>query len=163
MIPVRYSRLEPLASPQPPPDAELSLFKLAKEVLTSVKPGADVTNINLPASILDPVSTLEKAKKSMQRGELLQDLCAQGALRQEAVQPRAGRGVSLRLCAQGKRRRDAAGGRAGVAPPAHNRAAPAQRHARLSARLAHGAGAQILGQQSGGQAQGRNPNRAGSL
>ncbi|CAN8072358.1 unnamed protein product [Agarophyton chilense] len=75
MIPVRYSRLEPLASPQPPPDTELSLFKIAKEVLTSVKPGADVTNINLPASILDPVSTLEKAKKSMQRGELLQDLC----------------------------------------------------------------------------------------
>ncbi|PXF47909.1 Oxysterol-binding protein-related protein 5 [Gracilariopsis chorda] len=76
MIPVHYSRIEPLPSPQPPPGAELSIFRLAKEMLTSVKPGADVTNINLPASILDPVSTLEKAKKSMQRGELLQDLCA---------------------------------------------------------------------------------------
>lgn len=37
--------------------------------------GSDVTNVPLPASVLDPESTLEKTKKSMQRGELLQDLC----------------------------------------------------------------------------------------
>lgn len=75
-IPQSYACIEPLPSPIPPPDNELSIFRLAKEILGSVKPGADVTNINLPASILDPVSTLEKAKKSMQRGELLQDICA---------------------------------------------------------------------------------------
>lgn len=75
-IPLTYSRIEPLPSSIPPPDNELSIFKLAKEILSSVKPGSDVTNINLPASILDPMSTLEKTKKSMQRGELLQDICA---------------------------------------------------------------------------------------
>eukprot|EP00177_Eucheuma_denticulatum_P006518 GFKZ01011872.1.p1 GENE.GFKZ01011872.1~~GFKZ01011872.1.p1 ORF type:complete len:467 (+),score=79.64 GFKZ01011872.1:223-1623(+) len=76
LLPVNYTRIEPLPSPIPPPDNELSLFKLVKDIFSSIKPGADVTNINLPASILDPVSTLEKAKKSMQRGELLQDICA---------------------------------------------------------------------------------------
>lgn len=74
-IPTTYARIDPLPTSVPLQDSELSIFKLAKEVLSSVKPGADVTNINLPANILDPVSTLEKAKKSMQRGELLQDLC----------------------------------------------------------------------------------------
>lgn len=76
LLPVNYNRIEPLPSPIPPPDNEISLFKLIKDIFASIKPGADVTNINLPASILDPVSTLEKAKKSMQRGELLQDICA---------------------------------------------------------------------------------------
>lgn len=75
-IPITYSRIENIPSPNPPLDNELSIFKLAKEILSNVKPGADVTNISLPASILDPVSILEKAKKSMQRGELLQDVCA---------------------------------------------------------------------------------------
>lgn len=75
-LPQTYARVEPLPSSRPPRDNELSILRLAREVLGSVKPGADVTNINLPASILDPVSTLEKAKKSMQRGELLQDICA---------------------------------------------------------------------------------------
>ncbi|CDF35893.1 unnamed protein product [Chondrus crispus] len=75
-IPHNYSRIEPLPSPIPPLDNELSIFRLAREVISSVKPGADVTNINLPAYILDPVSALEKTKKSMQRGELLQDISA---------------------------------------------------------------------------------------
>lgn len=75
-IPSAYSRIEPLPSSIPPLDNELSLFKLVKEIFSSVKPGADVTHIKLPASILDPYSTLEKAKKSMQRGELIQDMCA---------------------------------------------------------------------------------------
>lgn len=74
-IPSTYSVIEPLTSPAPPPDNELSIFKVAKEILSSVKPGSDVTNINLPASVLDPVSTLEKTKNSMQRGELIQDIC----------------------------------------------------------------------------------------
>lgn len=74
-IPRVYSRIEPLASPAPPPDNELSILKIAKEILSSVNPGSDVTNINLPATVLDPVSTLEKTKMSMQRGELLQDVC----------------------------------------------------------------------------------------
>ena len=56
------------------PEAELSILKLAKEILGSVKAGADVTNVNLPASILDPVSTLEKATKSMQCGDLVPDI-----------------------------------------------------------------------------------------
>lgn len=75
IMPTKYTRIQPLESPTPPPDNELSIFKVAKEVLSSVKPGSDVTNINLPASVLDPVSTLEKTKKSMQRGELMQDVC----------------------------------------------------------------------------------------
>lgn len=76
LLPVHYDHIESLPSPIPPPDSELSFFKLVREVLSSVKPGSDITNIVLPASILDPVSTLEKTKKSMQRGELLQDICA---------------------------------------------------------------------------------------
>lgn len=74
-LPSTYNRVQPLESPTAPPENELSIFKVAKEVLSSVKPGSDVTNINLPASVLDPVSTLEKTRKSMQRGELLQDVC----------------------------------------------------------------------------------------
>mmetsp|Transcript_6493 Transcript_6493/g.19707 ORF Transcript_6493/g.19707 Transcript_6493/m.19707 type:complete len:438 (+) Transcript_6493:98-1411(+) len=53
------------------PDSEVSVMKVAKEVLGGVKNGADVTNIVLPASVLDPVSSLEKGMKAMQRGELL--------------------------------------------------------------------------------------------
>lgn len=74
-LPVTYGRVQALESPTAPPENELSIFKVAKEVLSSVKPGSDVTNINLPASVLDPVSTLEKTRKSMQRGELVQDMC----------------------------------------------------------------------------------------
>eukprot|EP00188_Purpureofilum_apyrenoidigerum_P006031 Plantae.Rhodophyta-Purpureofilum_apyrenoidigerum.ctg8636.p1 GENE.Plantae.Rhodophyta-Purpureofilum_apyrenoidigerum.ctg8636~~Plantae.Rhodophyta-Purpureofilum_apyrenoidigerum.ctg8636.p1 ORF type:complete len:489 (-),score=91.08 Plantae.Rhodophyta-Purpureofilum_apyrenoidigerum.ctg8636:400-1713(-) len=53
------------------PDSEVSVIKVAKEVLGGVKNGADVTNIVLPASVLDPVSSLEKGMKAMQRGEML--------------------------------------------------------------------------------------------
>lgn len=74
-IPETYSRIQPLSPPTPPPDNDLSIFKLAKEIIGSVSPGSDVSNVPLPASVLDPESTLEKTKKSMQRGELLQDLC----------------------------------------------------------------------------------------
>lgn len=75
-IPTKYSKVEALASAAAPPENELSIFKVAKEILTTVKPGSDITNINLPASVLDPISTLEKTKTSMQRGELIQDICA---------------------------------------------------------------------------------------
>lgn len=54
------------------PDADISIMKIAKEVIGGVKQGADVTNVNLPATVLDPVSSLEKGMKSMQRGELIQ-------------------------------------------------------------------------------------------
>lgn len=74
-LPTTYSRIQSLASPTPPPDSELSIFKLAKEIFSSVTSGSDVSNVPLPASVLDPESTLEKTKKSMQRGELLQDMC----------------------------------------------------------------------------------------
>lgn len=74
-LPTTYCHIQQLVSPTPPPDYELSIFKLAREIFSSMSPGSDVTNVNLPASVLDPESTLEKTKKSMQRGELLQDLC----------------------------------------------------------------------------------------
>lgn len=75
-IPTNYSRVRDPNDADKSPDAELSIIKLAKEVLGSVKAGADVTNINLPASILDPVSTLEKATKSMQCGDLIPEVCS---------------------------------------------------------------------------------------
>ncbi len=75
-IPNSYSRVRNPDDAENAPDHELSLIKLAREVLSSVKAGSDVTNVNLPASILDPVSTLEKSTKSMQRGDLLPDICA---------------------------------------------------------------------------------------
>mmetsp|Transcript_9228 Transcript_9228/g.24371 ORF Transcript_9228/g.24371 Transcript_9228/m.24371 type:complete len:424 (-) Transcript_9228:1104-2375(-) len=56
------------------PDSGISVMKVAKEFLGGVKNGADVTNVNLPASVLDPMSSLEKGAKSMQRGELLVDI-----------------------------------------------------------------------------------------
>lgn len=75
-IPNCYSRVRNPDDAENAPDHELSLIKLAREVLSSVKAGSDVTNVNLPASILDPVSTLEKSTKSMQRGDLLPDICS---------------------------------------------------------------------------------------
>lgn len=74
--PRRYARVRNPDDAENAPDSELSIIKLAREVLGSVKAGADVTNVNLPASILDPVSTLEKTTKSMQRGDLLPDIVA---------------------------------------------------------------------------------------
>lgn len=74
-LPRRYMRVRNPDDAENAPDTELSIIKLAREVLGSVKAGADVTNVNLPASILDPVSTLEKTTKSMQRGDLLPDIC----------------------------------------------------------------------------------------
>lgn len=53
------------------PDAEISIVKIAREAISGLKQGTDITNVNLPASVLDPVSSLEKGMKSMQRGELL--------------------------------------------------------------------------------------------
>lgn len=73
-MPRTYNRVRDPSAADWVPDADLSLIKLAKEVLGSVKSGADVTNVNLPASVLDPVSTLEKATKSMQMGDLLPDI-----------------------------------------------------------------------------------------
>lgn len=73
-LPTLYNRVRNPDDAENAPDHELSLIKLAREVLGSVKAGADVTNVNLPASILDPVSTLEKTTKSMQRGDLLPDI-----------------------------------------------------------------------------------------
>ena len=75
-IPVTYSRIEPVPPAIPPGDSELSLLQIIKEVVSNIKPGSEITNIKLPASVLDAESTLEKTKKSMQRGELLQDICA---------------------------------------------------------------------------------------
>lgn len=78
-LPSTYSIIDPLPLqtlfPNKEKEIHLSIFRIVKEILGSVKLGSDVTHINLPASILDPVSTLEKTKKSMQRGELLQDVC----------------------------------------------------------------------------------------
>lgn len=56
------------------PDSDISVIKVAKEVLGGIKSGTDLTNIVLPASVLDPVSSLEKAMKSMQAGEYLPEL-----------------------------------------------------------------------------------------
>eukprot|EP00184_Porphyridium_aerugineum_P001785 CAMPEP_0184697244 /NCGR_PEP_ID=MMETSP0313-20130426/4250_1 /TAXON_ID=2792 /ORGANISM="Porphyridium aerugineum, Strain SAG 1380-2" /LENGTH=404 /DNA_ID=CAMNT_0027156009 /DNA_START=298 /DNA_END=1512 /DNA_ORIENTATION=+ len=56
------------------PDSGVSVIKVAKELLGSVKNGADVTGVNLPASVLDPMSSLEKGAKAMQRGETLCDI-----------------------------------------------------------------------------------------
>jgi len=75
-LPTLYNRVRNPDDAENAPDHELSLIKLAREVLGSVKAGSDVTNVNLPASILDPVSTLEKTTKSMQRGDLLPDIVA---------------------------------------------------------------------------------------
>jgi len=59
-----------------PDSGDLSLVKVAKELLSAVKAGAELTNVPLPASVLDPVSSLEKGIKSMQRGELIRELVA---------------------------------------------------------------------------------------
>lgn len=76
VLPRTYARVRDPHDVEKAPDSELSLIRLAREVLGSVKAGADVTNVNLPASILDPVSTLEKTTKSMQRGDLIPDICS---------------------------------------------------------------------------------------
>lgn len=57
-----------------PESGDLSLVKVAKELLSAVKAGAELTSVPLPASVLDPVSSLEKGIKSMQRGELIREL-----------------------------------------------------------------------------------------
>lgn len=59
-----------------PESGDLSLVKVAKELLSAVKAGAELTSVPLPASVLDPVSSLEKGIKSMQRGELIRELVA---------------------------------------------------------------------------------------
>ncbi|GAB0493842.1 hypothetical protein MMPV_005128 [Pyropia vietnamensis] len=59
-----------------PESGDLSLVKVAKELLSAVKAGAELTAVPLPASVLDPVSSLEKGIKSMQRGELIRELVA---------------------------------------------------------------------------------------
>jgi oxysterol-binding protein-related protein 8 len=74
-IPRKYSVVYDILYADRSPDAEISIVKIATEVIGSVKQGADVTNVNLPASVLDPVSSLEKSMKSMQRGELIQSVC----------------------------------------------------------------------------------------
>jgi len=56
------------------PDNGISVMRVAKEFLGGAKNGADVTNVNLPASVLDPMSSLEKGAKSMQRGEMIVDI-----------------------------------------------------------------------------------------
>uniref|UniRef100_A0A7S0ZB59 Oxysterol-binding protein n=1 Tax=Timspurckia oligopyrenoides TaxID=708627 RepID=A0A7S0ZB59_9RHOD len=56
------------------PDSGISVIKVAKELLGGLKTGADLTGVNLPASVLDPMSSLEKAAKSMQRGEMIADV-----------------------------------------------------------------------------------------
>ncbi|KAA8498388.1 Oxysterol-binding protein-like [Porphyridium purpureum] len=58
------------------PDSGVSVIKVAKELLGSVKKGSDVTGVNLPASVLDPMSSLEKGAKSLQRGELIPVICS---------------------------------------------------------------------------------------
>jgi oxysterol-binding protein-related protein 8 len=75
-IPRRYEVAADIFYAENAPDTEISIIKIAREVIGSVKQGADVTNVNLPASVLDPVSSLEKGMKSMQRGELLQLIAA---------------------------------------------------------------------------------------
>lgn len=65
------------------PDSDVSVIKVAKEVLGHVKTGADVTNIVLPASVLDPVSSLEKGMKSMQRGEILPRIADKSKTKEE--------------------------------------------------------------------------------
>mmetsp|Transcript_40495 Transcript_40495/g.160670 ORF Transcript_40495/g.160670 Transcript_40495/m.160670 type:complete len:187 (-) Transcript_40495:2452-3012(-) len=66
-----FTEEEELLRGEDAPDSEVSVIKVVTEVLGNVKSGTDVSNIPLPASVLDPVSSLEKSKKSMQRGELL--------------------------------------------------------------------------------------------
>lgn len=71
-VPNKYSTPHDIFYAERAPEADINILKIVKEVITGVKHGADVTNINLPATVLDPVSTLEKSMKSMQRGELMQ-------------------------------------------------------------------------------------------
>jgi oxysterol-binding protein-related protein 8 len=74
-VPRKYSVVYDVLYADRSPEAEISIVKIATEVIGSVKQGSDVTNVNLPASVLDPVSSLEKGMKSMQRGELIQAVC----------------------------------------------------------------------------------------
>jgi Oxysterol-binding protein len=70
-IPRRYVVPHDIFYADKAPDAEISIVKIAREAILGLKQGADITNVNLPASVLDPVSSLEKGMKSMQRGELM--------------------------------------------------------------------------------------------
>lgn len=71
-IPRKYAVAYDILYADRVPETEISIVKIAREVIGGIKHGADVTNVNLPASVLDPVSSLEKGMKSMQRGELIQ-------------------------------------------------------------------------------------------
>jgi oxysterol-binding protein-related protein 8 len=78
-IPRKYSVVHDALYADRAPETEISIVKIATEVISSVKQGADVTNVNLPASVLDPVSSLEKCMKSMQRGGLIPSICTSPA------------------------------------------------------------------------------------
>lgn len=70
-VPNRYEVPVDIFYADKAPDAEISIVKIAREAISGLKQGTDITNVNLPASVLDPASSLEKGMKSMQRGELL--------------------------------------------------------------------------------------------
>eukprot|EP00172_Hildenbrandia_rubra_P001305 Plantae.Rhodophyta-Hildenbrandia_rubra.ctg1851.p1 GENE.Plantae.Rhodophyta-Hildenbrandia_rubra.ctg1851~~Plantae.Rhodophyta-Hildenbrandia_rubra.ctg1851.p1 ORF type:complete len:526 (+),score=98.81 Plantae.Rhodophyta-Hildenbrandia_rubra.ctg1851:133-1710(+) len=75
VVPRKYCERRVIGYGEGMTEAEgISLTRIAKELLSNVKAGADVTNVQLPACILDPVSSLEKGLKAMQRGEILQDV-----------------------------------------------------------------------------------------
>jgi len=73
----RYGRTMDVEYYDNAPDSDVSIVKVAKEFLSGIglpQGGIELTNLNLPACILDPASALEKSMKAMKRGELLVEI-----------------------------------------------------------------------------------------
>jgi len=69
---LRYAVQQEIDHGEKAPDSGISVVKVARELLASApRNGAELTNVAVPASILDPVSALQKPMKAMKRGELL--------------------------------------------------------------------------------------------